>query len=490
LKRQGTNTARDWADNRPEGRKSMELLEQGTNQRRIGKLSAFVLAIAMMTLALAGASAQSASADQNVNFKLDTGVIKMSDTWAKIVDPSLDPPDNPATLAANVAEDGTLTAAKEDFTFPVKRITNLATGNSLLPMVDAKIEIAAADNITGNLDMDSGVVSLNLPAEAVITVYPAGSPASVARCKVSGMTFAFATSGQLQDPGDPSASPPRPAHDYDAAAFAPPSGAGAMLATWASLPNSEILGGSLASIVCPAVDGLIGGPGGLWLEGTALPGEKPGPDVPTVAPNITANPASSTDQVTATFSFEKGDGETQPVDGFECSLDSGTPEPCNSGTKEYANLTVGEHSFSVKATNSAGSGPAASYSWTITGTSKCPDGTTGTYPDCVKPKAKLGTLKVQPKKKTVKRGKKAVVKVKVKNAGNAAATGVKVCVKAPKKLVKVKKCVSLGQVAAGKSKTAKFKVKAKRKKGQAVLKFTATSNNAGKKAGKAKVRIK
>lgn len=436
----------------------------------------------------------SASADQNVNFSFDEGTIQLSDTWAKIIDQDLTPPDAPATLWGNVAENGDFSAAATNFFFPPKTVENLETGNPLLEFVDAKIQIQANDTIIGTFDLDSGAATLTIPTLATITVYPAGVPNSVAKCNVTGFSFSLATVGQLTDPGDATATPPRPAHTYEAAGFAPPLEDGAMLATWTGLPNAENAGGSLGSVVCPALDGMIGGPGGIWLSGEAGEGEPPAGEAPTAAPSITANPAGSTDQTTATFGFEKGNGETQPVDGFECSLDDGTPEPCDSGTKEYTGLAVGEHSFQVKAMNSAGSGPAANYSWTITKPADvCPPGTTGTPPNCVTTpprKARLANLKIAPKVKAVKRGKKTVIRVRVRNAGNAAAKGVRVCVTAPKRLVKVKKCVRVGAVAAKKTKVARFRVKAKRKKGKAVLKFKATSKNAGKKAGKATIRIK
>jgi uncharacterized repeat protein (TIGR01451 family) len=239
---------------------------------------------------------------------------------------------------------------------------------------------------------------------------------------------------------------------------------------------------------------MLGGPGAIWLSGEAG-GEIEIP-APEKAPKLTGTPATSTEQTSAEFTYEAGEGESSPVTGFECKLDSGEFAACDSGTQSYEGLVAGAHKFTVRAKNQTGPGPESTYDWTITEAQKCPDGTTGTPPNCVGPptgKAKLGALKIQPKTKAVKRGKKATVTVKVKNTGNGAAKGVKVCVTAPKKLVQVKKCVNLGQVAAGKTKNAKFKVtvKKKAKKGKkAVLKFKATSSNAGNKSGKATVKVK
>ena len=108
-------------------------------------------------------------------------------------------------------------------------------------------------------------------------------------------------------------------------------------------------------------------------------------------------------------------------------------------------------------------------------------------------KPKLANPKITPNSKKVKRGKKTTFRVKVKNIGDATAKNLKVCAKGPKKLVKVPKCRRPGNLAAGKSKTVKFKVKVKKgaKKGKkAKITFTAYATGARKKSGKATVKIR
>ena len=453
-----------------------------------------IMAGLMATLAIGATTAKAAPVD----FKFDRGVINLGGeggTWAKLIDPDLVPPDSPAVLETDVAAGGALTAAAEDFTFPPKRIEDLATGNSLLPFVDANILVTAEGPITGNYNVADGSGSVVIPADVLVTVYSAGSPASIARCRVDGFNFNLATTGNLSDPGDPAAEPPRPAAEYDAAPFAPPSGNGAMIATWAGLPAAQNEGGSLGSVVCPALDGLIGGPGGTWLSG-AVGDFVPPPQPPTAAPRITGTPSSSTDSTGASFTYEAGETETATVTGFQCKLDAGAFEACDSGTKAYSGLGTGAHNFQVKSTNADGQGPVAPYNWTVTAVEVCPPGTTGTPPNCVKPppeKAMLGPLKVTPKNKAVKRGKKATFTAKIKNTGNAVARNVKICVTAPKKFVKVKRCLKVGNLAAKKTATRKFKVTVKKKarKGKKLtLKFKASSNNAGAKSAKATIRVK
>ena len=72
-------------------------------------------------------------------------------------------------------------------------------------------------------------------------------------------------------------------------------------------------------------------------------------------------------------------------------------------------------------------------------------------------------MTVNPKKRKVKAGKKTVFTVKVKNSGDADATGVKVCLKSPgPKVVKTKRCRSLGKVMPGATQTRRFTVKVKK----------------------------
>ncbi len=99
-------------------------------------------------------------------------------------------------------------------------------------------------------------------------------------------------------------------------------------------------------------------------------------------------------------------------------------------------------------------------------------------------KASIGKAKVKGPGK-VKKGKKATYKVRIKNSGNAGATGVKVKVKG--KGVKARKKV--GKIAAGKSKTVKIKLKPK-KPGSVKLTFKVTSRNAGGKTVKKRIKVK
>ncbi|MBK5232988.1 MAG: hypothetical protein JJE13_08425 [Thermoleophilia bacterium] len=116
----------------------------------------------------------------------------------------------------------------------------------------------------------------------------------------------------------------------------------------------------------------------------------------------------------------------------------------------------------------------------------CPAGTTGMPPNCVIDKAKLGYLKVTPENRVLKRGKKAVFTVRIENIGRAATRRVNICVKASKKLVKVRKwCRATGKLRAGESARRKFRVRVKRKARQGrkvTLRFKATAGVAAKSA--------
>ncbi|MDQ4052551.1 MAG: DNRLRE domain-containing protein [Actinomycetota bacterium] len=77
---------------------------------------------------------------------------------------------------------------------------------------------------------------------------------------------------------------------------------------------------------------------------------------------ITSGPATSTTSTSARFAFQSPETGTT----FECSLDSAPYTACTS-PKDYTNLTVGQHTFKVRATDAAGNvdQTPASQPWTI-----------------------------------------------------------------------------------------------------------------------------
>lgn len=463
----------------------MHTVRAGTGERVRGMV---VLAIVSGLVAmLLGVAASTARADETMKYTLDRGVIQLNTTtWAKVVDPDIGDP--PSTLYATLTDGGAISAAATDFTFPPKKITGLQTGQAALPAVDAKIEIGAAGPISGTFDRVSGSSAVTIPAQALITVYAAGSPASVAKCKVNGFTLNFATTGSVSDPGDPMASPPRPTpNTYAGAPFAPPGNVGAVLAQWTGLPASTYQNTGLAGIVCPAVDGLIGGPGALWLSGTASAGvPPPPPTAPIKEPSIDSSPPPTTTVTDASIAFVAGLGESQQVTGFECQLDGGAWAACTSPQK-YTGLAVGKHTVAIQAVNAQGAGPAATTGWEITKTVGPPPPPPGQKP------GKFGAVKVSLKPKSVKHGKKATATVTVSNVGTGPATGVKLCLTVSKKQAKGAKCFKVASLAAGKSVSKKFSitVSKKLKRGKKVaLSFKATATRIGAKTAKATIKVK
>ena len=97
--------------------------------------------------------------------------------------------------------------------------------------------------------------------------------------------------------------------------------------------------------------------------------------------SIDTKPALTTSSATGTFTFSADKPAT-----FECSLDGGDYESCASG-KSYSGLADGSHTFSVRGINGAGTGPSASYTWTValppppTGTIDSGPSGTATSPD-------------------------------------------------------------------------------------------------------------
>lgn len=83
---------------------------------------------------------------------------------------------------------------------------------------------------------------------------------------------------------------------------------------------------------------------------------------------ISSGPASSSTSTSASFSFSGTDNVT-PAGSltFQCSLDSAAYSSCSS-PKTYSSLTIGSHTFSVKATDAAGNTDPtpATQTWTVT----------------------------------------------------------------------------------------------------------------------------
>lgn len=142
-----------------------------------------------------------------------------------------------------------------------------------------------------------------------------------------------------------------------------------------------------------------------------------------------------------------------------------------------------------------------------------PDPAPGPKPEPTPAKAGFGPLKVKPKLKAVKRGGRTVLTARVKNVGNSRATGVRICLKAPKRALKVSRkalmkktgkkqkrarvrrngCVKLGGLPAGRTVAVKFRVKltARAKRASKLkLNFRALANGIPAKKAKARIRVR
>jgi len=76
-----------------------------------------------------------------------------------------------------------------------------------------------------------------------------------------------------------------------------------------------------------------------------------------------SKPANSSALASAGFSFTSSEAGST----FTCQLDADTPIACDSGSKTYANLADGQHTFSVYATDAAANDDPtpASYTWVV-----------------------------------------------------------------------------------------------------------------------------
>ena len=190
--------------------------------------------------------------------------------------------------------------------------------------------------------------------------------------------------------------------------------------------------------------------------------------VDTIAPTVTiSSPAQNSTLTTSSASVSFNADEA--VSGFECRIDSGAFAPCSSPSS-FSGMTAGSHTVQVKATDRAqNTGAAATTSFTVN--------------TAAPSKATINKLSVTGPAK-VKKGKKATYKVKVSNSGNANATGVSL--KVSGKGVSLN--TSIGEVAAGKTRTVKVKLEPK-KTGKIKVTFKVTSSNAGGKTVKKTITV-
>jgi len=98
----------------------------------------------------------------------------------------------------------------------------------------------------------------------------------------------------------------------------------------------------------------------------------PPPDATAPETTISSGPSGPTTATGASVSF----GSSESGSSFACKLDSGAWVSCTS-PKSYSGLSLGEHTFSVRATDAAGNTDAtpASRSWTVQSTEPPPDTT-------------------------------------------------------------------------------------------------------------------
>jgi hypothetical protein len=124
--------------------------------------------------------------------------------------------------------------------------------------------------------------------------------------------------------------------------------------------GAEVLAGSnprdRASLPSP--------PGTLQAVAPAVAAALTRPPADVTAPNTTifSAPPATTTSTAASFGFSSSESGSS----FQCKLDSGPWSDCSS-PREYSFLTIGSHTFSVKAADAAGNADAsaASRTWTV-----------------------------------------------------------------------------------------------------------------------------
>ncbi|MGK2931910.1 MAG: hypothetical protein ACSLFD_03950 [Solirubrobacterales bacterium] len=200
---------------------------------------ALFAALLVSGLVLSASSASSASAEP-VKFTFDEGIINLgSDPTTQglaIVDPAATPPDAPATLRGEIDAGNSFTAPASGFSFPEKTI--VASGQNV------NVKITASGNTTGSFDPTTGATEIEIPVTVQLTV--------LGTTCTTGFPLELATSGTLAEPGG----------SHDGVPFDPGTGEGALYAP------TDVPATTPAGPVCNIVNGLIAGPGAIWLSGT------------------------------------------------------------------------------------------------------------------------------------------------------------------------------------------------------------------------------
>jgi NPCBM-associated, NEW3 domain of alpha-galactosidase len=484
-----------------------------------GRIRRGLVALGATALAAFAVSALSAGAAQaqteDVTFTFDNVVGNLGTlTGGQLIDPAVDPP---ATMSGTIeTATGDFTIQPADFFFPEK------TFEDVQPSIDATVKFSTDTPISGNLDQTTGDASWDLSLDAHIVL----SGAIAADCNVSNAPLTLETSGTL--PGTP---------DRNAAPFAPPSGDGAVVELWDGLPAAV----GTPQPICDIVSGTIGGAGGVWMAGTALvgpPGPEPfhlelnhgelklgtqpvleflsdaepatfdglidpaTGEFTVPVDGVVLPPAQVTTPVAATISTEVLEPVTGTFDEttgeLEMSMlvDSITTVPALGATCTFHDF---QWSFSTATTTPFEGAPFADgldgAGAMVTAWDDLPPvdpnaepcltvRTLGMGPggfllgrELGPPPAPELALSVKPNSRTVKQGKGATFTTTVRNTGDANATGVRVCMTAPRKAVKpAKKCANVGMLAAGELEKTRFVVRAKRnaKPRSYTLRFRAT----------------
>ncbi len=133
------------------------------------------------------------------------------------------------------------------------------------------------------------------------------------------------------------------------------------LQTYKAAFSSGPSAGTIAALAAGALLVVVGGIAlVLWLhDGDDGP---PAPDTTAPKVEITSSPDDPTVETSASFAFEAD----EPVSTFECRLDGGSFEKCDSPKNAAGPLDPGGHTFAVRAVDLAGNtGKAATFEWTI-----------------------------------------------------------------------------------------------------------------------------
>jgi|GEM_PF-4230942 len=268
--------------------------------------------------------------------------------------------EEPPTMAGTVAANGDINVPAENLNFD--ELEMALTDLPLVGDVTLGIKISAPQDITGNVDPATGETSLDIKLSVKIRRISGSSLADVGNnCYVGNPSQPVGGNGPIWVKPSTSVGPDEgaePGFSLGGIPYNAATGEFRVADKTFYVPGQNGCSGLAASMVNEQV-GIPSASGNNVAELQVVMNPAP---ISTATINIVDKPAAATNQTNANFTFT-----TNVPSGltYECQLDGGPWNNCDSLSASYSGLADGSHTFNVRARIGETPAGEASYSWTI-----------------------------------------------------------------------------------------------------------------------------